>query len=393
MRRLVCVLVAATSACSKQEPLAIPQPAASQAPPSSAASAAVLLVREVKAGSGERFVPGDIVTLTWLATKDDGSVFEDRRALTPPMQMRVGPQVPQWWEEGLQQMRAGGRYHVAVPIDRMWPAARLPAALKGCKQVTYEVQVAAAIRMPQFAKPDPTKTQDEAGCAIEVVSKGAGAKPAAEHWCAVHFAVWNAVGELIDSSYAQDKPMRVRADSSGLPYLDTILPRMAVGSRWRGRSPVGEGLPRWSQILGVNETIYWFVEMVAVTPPLPVPAFTPPTPDAMTATASGVRVAIDGGQPAATPTTNAKSVEMHYACWLADGTLVESSQLTGMPNLLALALLPTGLREGLTCLPVGVAGWIRVPAALAYGDKGLAARNVPPNADLIVRAEILRFLP
>jgi FKBP-type peptidyl-prolyl cis-trans isomerase len=80
---------------------------------------------------------------------------------------------------------------------------------------------------------------------------------------------------------------------------------------------------------------------------------------------------------------------VHFACWLADGTLVESSYPTGQPSELVLSMLPSGMREGFLRIPGGAAGWLRIPAAQGYGAKGHQARKVPPDADLVMRVELL----
>jgi FKBP-type peptidyl-prolyl cis-trans isomerase len=347
-----------------------------------------LTIKETTAGQGNTLVVGDIATLCWLAKKNDGSVYEDRTNERQPMQLRVGPQVPEWWEEGLQRMRPGGTYRVEVPIDRMWPASRLPEALHGCKHLVYEVRVLRAIRMPRFQKLDAAKAKDEAGFPTEVLTAGSGTKPAKDHWCTFHFIAFTASGDVVDSSHALDKPMRVRPDALEVPFLAAILPRMAPGARWLCTSPVTAGHPRWAGILGDKE-LTWQVELLAVTPPLPMPAFEPPAAETMKASASGVRVLIDGGVPEAAPPDGTKQVRVHFACWLQDGTLVEASYPTGQPSELELARLPQGMSEGFLRIPGGAAAWLRIPAAQGYGAKGHQARKVPPDAELIMRVELL----
>lgn len=348
-----------------------------------------LTIAETTAGQGDTLAVGDIATLCWLAKKDDGSVYEERTNERQPMQLRVGPQVPQWWEEGLQRMRPGGTYRVEVPIDRMWPAAQLPAALRGCKHVVYEVRVLRAIRMPRFQQVDATKAKDEVGFPTEVRAVGSGTKPAKDHWCTFHFIAFTSTGDVIDSSHALEKPMRARPDALDVPFLAAILPRMAPGARWLCTSPVTAGHPRWAGILGAKETVTWQVELLAVTPPLPMPAFAPPPAETMKASASGVRVCIDGGVGEASPADGVKQVRAHFACWLADGTLVEASYPAGEPSELELARLPPGMSEGFLRIPGGGAAWLRIPAAQGYGSKGHPARKVPPDAELIMRVELL----
>lgn len=348
-----------------------------------------LTVKATTPGRGDRLAVGDIATLRWLAKKDDGSVYENRLQQAPPMQLRVGPQVPQWWEEGLQQMQPGGAYRVEVPIDRMWPAARLPAALRGCKHVVYEVQVVDVIRVPRFRAIDTKKAKDVGGFPTEVLAAGSGTKPAADHWCTLHFIAFDHAGLAIDSSHGLGKPMRSRPDTIGVPFLAAILTRMRPGDRWLCTSPVTAGHARWADILGKDQVITWQVELLEVTPPLPLPECKPPAVEAMRASASGVRVLVDGGKAEATPPEGVQLARVHFACWLADGTLVDATYPAGQASELELAKLPAGFREAILRLPGGAAGWARLPAATAYGERGLPARKVPPNAELVLRIELL----
>ncbi len=223
--------------------------------------------RELAPGTGDRLAPDDMATVTWLATKDDGTVFEDRRATTPPIRMRVAPQVPIWWQEGLQLMQPGGRYYVEVPIALMWPAALQPPALRNCHHVTYEVHLVEALRMPKFARPDPQRLREVAGFPCEVLAAGQGEPPAPDHWCTVQYTCWNENGEIVDATQTVGAPLRTRVDAAAAPFLVAVLARMPKGAHWRCSSPIEAGHARWAAILGAKTTIYWDVEVLAVTPP------------------------------------------------------------------------------------------------------------------------------
>ncbi len=357
--------------------------------PTKPAPVTTLTVEETTPGRGELLQPGDIAVLRWRAKKDDGSVYEDFTAKEPPLQMRVAPQVPPWWEAGLQRMRPGGSYRVEVPIARMAMPGRLPPALQDCKHVVYEVVLLDAWRVPRFRQLDPAKAKDEGGFPTEVLATGKGDQPAPSHWCSLHFAVWKASGDLVDSSHALGKPLRARVDAVDVPFLTAILPRMRPGDRWLCTSPVRAGHARWLAILGDQEVLTWQVELLAVTPPLPLPDFQPPAADAMRASATGVRVLVDGGKPEGKAPDGVQQVRVHFACWLTDGTLVDASYPAGQPSELTVAKLPAGLREAILRTPGGGACWARIPPALGYGATGLPARNVPPDAELVVRIELL----
>lgn len=346
--------------------------------------------REIQAGTGPTLRPGDYATVAWIATKDDGSVFEDRRNDDPPTRIRVAPQVPKWWEEGLQLMRQGGRYEFRVPKALLWPPQVDLPALRDCRFVLYAVHVVEATRVPQFARPEPT--HEVAGFPCQILAPGVGSPPAADHWCSVRFECWDDQGGVVDSSFASPQPLRRRIDTIPVPCLRTLLTHMAPGARWRATTPVETGEPRWAGILGAGTKLHWYIELLEAWPGPEVPAFSPPPADAMTLQPSGLRIAFDDpAMRAATPMPGRALA--HFALWLSDGRLLECSHATGGPVEIDPQRLPAGAREALSLLAAGGAAWLRLPSTLAYGPAGRPEHGVPPDSDLVARIELVRRLP
>ena len=76
----------------------------------------------------------------------------------------------------------------------------------------------------------------------------------------------------------------------------------------------------------------------------------------------------------------------------------DSSRARGVPDdwdlsRTAKPRLIEGLRRGLVGLTAGSRVTLYVPAALAWGDAGLTAAGVPPNADVLYEIELLEVLP
>jgi FKBP-type peptidyl-prolyl cis-trans isomerase len=80
----------------------------------------------------------------------------------------------------------------------------------------------------------------------------------------------------------------------------------------------------------------------------------------------------------------------HYAAWLADGTLFDSSIERGEPTSARLSegeLVP-GLIEGMLGMPLRGKRRIWVPAERGFGSAG-SPPQVPPDANLVFEVELL----
>lgn len=91
---------------------------------------------------------------------------------------------------------------------------------------------------------------------------------------------------------------------------------------------------------------------------------------------------------AGAPPRPSDTVRVHYAGWLTDGTMFDSSYLRGEPTTLAMQWVVKGFAEGLQLMPPGATFRLTVPPDLAYGARG-AGDRVPPNATLVYTVTLL----
>lgn len=84
-------------------------------------------------------------------------------------------------------------------------------------------------------------------------------------------------------------------------------------------------------------------------------------------------------------------VRVQLSVWTTDGTLFESTRMTGQPVVFGMPEIPAGLREGILQMQWGERARLWVPAALAYGDKPL--RRGQPAGNLIYEVELLELVP
>jgi FKBP-type peptidyl-prolyl cis-trans isomerase len=81
-------------------------------------------------------------------------------------------------------------------------------------------------------------------------------------------------------------------------------------------------------------------------------------------------------------------VRVHYAAWLTDGTMFDSSYVRGAPETLRSQWVVKGFAEGLRLMQPGATYRLTIPPELAYGAGG-AGDRVPPNATLVFAVTLL----
>lgn len=92
-----------------------------------------------------------------------------------------------------------------------------------------------------------------------------------------------------------------------------------------------------------------------------------------------------GAKPSATDV-----VTVYYTGYLTNGTIFDSTDSHGgQPATFPLNQVIPGWTEGLQLMPVGSQYRFRIPANLAYGERG--GGPIPPNSTLIFDVELLKI--
>ena len=80
-------------------------------------------------------------------------------------------------------------------------------------------------------------------------------------------------------------------------------------------------------------------------------------------------------------------VRVHYAAWLTDGTMFDSSHVRGAPATLRSEWVVKGLAEGLQLMQPGATWRLTIPPELAFGAEGNP--RVPPDATVVYTVTLL----
>lgn len=109
-----------------------------------------------------------------------------------------------------------------------------------------------------------------------------------------------------------------------------------------------------------------------------------------TTTKSGLQYHIDKAGEGAHPTLH-DTVKVHYEGKLLDGTKFDSSYDRDQPIEFPLMKVIAGWTEGMQLIGKGGEIQLRIPANLAYGERG--AGTIPPGATLDFTVELLDINP
>lgn len=117
------------------------------------------------------------------------------------------------------------------------------------------------------------------------------------------------------------------------------------------------------------------------------PTFALPADDAQV-TASGLKYEVVEEGSGRSPGARDK-VTVHYAGWLTDGTLFDSSYSRGQTIQFPLDGVIAGWTEGVQQMKEGSTYRFLIPPQLAYGPSG-APPVIGPNATLVFQVELIQ---
>jgi hypothetical protein len=145
------------------EPASHPAPVAPATPPPSVtaepqaappASAAVVAppapveaglgIEEIAVGTGDAAVAGDHVTVHYVGTLADGTVFDSSRKRNRPFDFALGVgQVIKGWDDGVVGMKVGGHRKLTIPPSLAYGVRGQPPAIPPNSTLTFDVELLA----------------------------------------------------------------------------------------------------------------------------------------------------------------------------------------------------------------------------------------------------------
>lgn len=360
-----------------------------------------LQFEELEAGDGETPQPGDIVSVHYTGTLEDGTEFDSSLTRGEPIQFPLGQgAVIQGWDEGIAMMQVGDKVRLTIPPELGYGPAGAGGVIPPNATLIFEVELVDIVPPPPTPTPlpPPTEVEDSAfeetdeGLRFTVLEEGNGEMPEEGSSVFFHFSGWLEDGTSIGSSYQSPQPLQINIGREEImPGWDLALGQMQVGEKSQFIIPpelaLGEvGSP---PVIPPNATLIFEFELLEILPPPPPP--TSVEEDEYITTDSGLQYVIleegDGEMPEA-----GDLVSVNYRGWLAeDGFQFDNSYDRGQPFEFVLgqgSVIP-GWDEGVALLSVGDKAQFVIPAELAYGPSG--SGSIPPDSTLIFEVELLEI--
>jgi peptidylprolyl isomerase len=336
---------------------------------------------------------GDIIRMRYTGWLPNGKVFDStaRRADAPFFfPLGVG-RVIKGWDEAGALMTKGERLKLTIPPELAY-GDRGQGPIPAKATLIFEVEMV-DIANPFHAPNKEAQKKTESGLVYEVLREGTGEPPSPTDLVKLRFAAWTATGDYIASTEIEMHNEAITGACGKLPLPQPIFSEGAallkVGACYRFEASAsracGERLPPG---LAAETPTVWEIELVAILKPMPIPAFALTADDKLQKTASGLGYEVIKEGTGKTPKVG-KSVTVHYAGWLTNGTLFDSSYQRAEPTTFQIGGVIQGWNEGLQLMKEGSIYKFTIPGNLGYGKPGNKGAGIPPDATLVFYIELI----
>jgi len=259
------------------------------------------------------------------------------------------------------------------------PSSSAPSALAPA--------LALAKAPPDVATPPADAVLTPNGVAMKRLQAGSGtAHPAPNDCVKLNYTAWRRDGTLHSSSQIQGAPA-TQCLQATMPGLVEALELMVKGERDRiwipGKltyrpSEPGEKVP--------NDDLTLDVELFDLLQAPLTPTDLKKPPREAKKTVSGLVIQVLRAGSGTVHPQSGNRMTLVFSGWASDGSLFESTVMSGQPATVTHADVVEGLREGLSTLVVGEKARFWIPSDLAFGDK--PKRGAPAGA-LVYDVELL----
>ncbi len=358
-------------------------------------TASGLEYRITKEGTGEYAANGDIVSVHYTGTFENGEVFDSSVERGQPIEFKLGEgRVIQGWEEGIKFLNKGSRAIFRIPSGLAYGDTGAGPIPPGATLI-FEVELVDLKKAPKPIVIAGLETkQTQSGLKYTVVSSLTGSKKIeAGMRVKVHYNGFFEDGKLFDSSYQRGNPIEIMVGKGMIIQgLEQGLQLLSIGDRAQLFIPynLGYGEQGRGPIPGSANLIFdvEIVDAVEVEKPKPFAVEGLPVMQIDT----GLKyIVVEEGKGAVAQPGNL--VVVHYTGYLEDGTIFDSSVERGDPFRFRLGQgnVIAGWDQGFAVLSKGSKARLIIPANLGYGSRPMGP--IPPNSTLIFDVQLIDIQP
>ena len=101
-----------------------------------------LKIEDLKIGQGQEVKSGDTVTVHYLGTLTNGEKFDSSYDRKQPFEIQIGVgQVIQGWDEGLLEMKVGGKRKLTIPPELGYGNQAVGGVIPANSTLIFEVEL------------------------------------------------------------------------------------------------------------------------------------------------------------------------------------------------------------------------------------------------------------
>lgn len=371
-----------------EAPLPVAQPPADAEKISGVENAphAVIYIKRLKPGSGERPGRNDTVKVNFTGWRTSGETYVSTTVRKRPVTQSLAVLAP-GFAVAVASMQPGERAMMWIPPELGY----LGQPTDTPETTVYEVELVSFERGPvtpsDVANPPAGAKKTASGIPYTQVKAGTGkVKPRSYDLVELAYSAWSSSGRLFDSSEVTKQPRRSFPFAEPLA-VEEVLRTMVVGQRVRLWLPATQldKLPTTP-----DGQVCYEVELLAVSPktappPTPADVAAPPATAARTPRGVAYRV-LKPGTGTVHPVASDR-LKVHYTGWLTSGRVFDSSEVRGGPEAIVSSKMFPGWAEAMATMTVGGRSRFWIPVELAYDNKP----GAPPGM-LVFEVELLEIL-
>lgn len=176
-------------------------------------------------GAGKIPEKGQIVLIHYTGTLINGKKFDSSYDIDRPFSFIAGVgNVIQGMDEVLLLMNTGSRWLVTIPSELAYKEKGI-SGVPPNSDLLFDIDLLGVLDK-EFVL--------DSGIRYSIIERGLGTVPQNGQTVVVHYNFWLSDWEKYDSSFSSGKPVSLTmGEESPIPFWDSILSIMPVGSRWK----------------------------------------------------------------------------------------------------------------------------------------------------------------
>ncbi len=226
----------------------------------------------LEAGDGPSPEPGELVSVHYAGTLEDGTEFDNSYRRGEPIQFPVGMgMVIPGWDEGIGLLKVGDKAKFVIPPELGYGAQGAGGVIPPNATLIFEVELL-GIQPGSPEKPTAVAEEDyvvtDSGLKYYDLEEGTGETPKEGQAVQAHYTGWLEDGTKFDSSLDRGRPFQLMLGVGHvIPGWDEGLSTMKVGGKRQlvippdlayGEKGAGEGL------IPPNATLIFELELLSV---------------------------------------------------------------------------------------------------------------------------------